>query len=277
MTAGTTAGADAPRTLAANQARRLATCRKLDQIEGALRVMRGAHTPITYPAVARRAGVSRTFLYQNPDARKLMATAITAASDKKQRARAEHDEQAEASWQQRALNAEDALKSAYSEIGAQRHRIAIIMGQIRDLQAEYGEDTVQRLAAENTTLKQRVRQLTDENRGLQEKLQAARSNNRFLDKRIADLEARLLDTATAFADPGQHIGLQAHVHCRESVRSGEDERDAAGFSCWCRVHRGCCGWPRRGADRLTPVAGLVGGARDSGDHRCGASGCGHRW
>jgi hypothetical protein len=28
---------------------------------------------------------------------------------------------------------------------------------------------------------------------MEEKLQAARSNNRFLDKRIADLEAQLLD------------------------------------------------------------------------------------
>jgi BMFP domain-containing protein YqiC len=30
---------------------------------------------------------------------------------------------------------------------------------------------------------------------MEEKLQAARSHNRFLDKRIADLEAQLLDAA----------------------------------------------------------------------------------
>jgi outer membrane murein-binding lipoprotein Lpp len=52
---------------------------------------------------------------------------------------------------------------------------------------------LQRLTAENTTLKQRLRQLTSDQRAMEEKLQAARSNNRFLDKRIASLEAQLLD------------------------------------------------------------------------------------
>ena len=47
--------------------------------------------------------------------------------------------------------------------------------------------------SESTTLKQRVRQLTLDNRTLQERLQAARSNVRFADRRIAQLEAQLLD------------------------------------------------------------------------------------
>lgn len=192
MTASTTAAA--PRTLAANRARQQATGRKLDRIEAALRAMRREHSPVTYPAVARRAGVSRTFLYQNPDARTLMTTSIAATDDGKRRAQAEQDEHAEASWQQRALNAEDALKTAHAEIGAQRQRIGLLMGQIRDLQAGYDEDTTQRLAVENTTLKQRARQLAEANRGLEDKLQAARSNNRFLDKRIANLEAQLTGT-----------------------------------------------------------------------------------
>jgi hypothetical protein len=57
-------------------------------------------------------------------------------------------------------------------------------------------DTVQRLATENTTHKQRIRDLTASNRTLEERLQAARSNDRFLDKRIASLEVQLLSTAT---------------------------------------------------------------------------------
>jgi hypothetical protein len=87
----------------------------------------------------------------------------------------------------------DALKIANAEIDLQRERIGILLGQLRDLQAEYTEGTAQRLAIENTTLKQRVRQLTDQNRGIEQKLQAARSNNRFLDERLADLEAALVD------------------------------------------------------------------------------------
>ncbi len=192
------------RTAAANQVRQQGTCRKLERIEATLRTMQRDGTRITYPAVARRAGVSRTFLYQNADASKLMTEALAAAEGTRQRAQSSRDERVEASWRQRALNAEDALKIAYAEIAAQRNRIAVLMGQIRDLQAEYGEDTIQRAAAENSALKDRARQLAEENRSLQDKLQAARSNNRFLDKRIADLEACLLDALPAPSpEPGR--------------------------------------------------------------------------
>ena len=182
------------RTMAANHARQQSTRDKLDRIEATLRTMRRERTTITYPAVARRANVSRTFLYQNPDAKNLVTTAITASGDQRRRAQAATDAQTEASWHQRALNAEDALKIAHAEIDIQRERIGILLGQLRDLQAEYTEGTAQRLAAENADLKQRARQLAEENRGLEQRLQAARSNNRFLDKRLADLEAELLDT-----------------------------------------------------------------------------------
>ena len=61
-----------------------------------------------------------------------------------------------------------------------------------DLEAEWTQEATQRVITENTTLKQRVRQLTADNRTLDERLKAARSNLRFQDRRIADLEARLL-------------------------------------------------------------------------------------
>ena len=99
----------------------------------------------------------------------------------------------EASWRERALNAEDALKAANAEILAQRTRIGELLGRIRDLEAEWTQDAVQRITTENTTLKQRVRQLTTDNRTLDERLKAARSNLRFQDRRIADLEARLTE------------------------------------------------------------------------------------
>jgi len=46
------------------------------------------------------------------------------------------------------------------------------MGQIRDLEHEWSRETAQRIATENTTLKQRVRQLATENRTLAERLEA---------------------------------------------------------------------------------------------------------
>lgn len=178
-------------THAANQARRLATQDKLQRIREALQRLRQQQAQVTYPAVAQRAGVSRTFLYQNPDAQALMADAITTHTATRRQVQAAADAQAEASWRERALNAEDALKASRSEIRTQRDRIGLLLGQIRDLEASYDEDTTQRVAAENATLRQRARQLAQENRAIEEKLQAARSNNRFLDKRIAQLEAEL--------------------------------------------------------------------------------------
>ena len=139
----------------------------------------------------REAGVSRTFLYANPDARTLVNDAISKTGTRHTRG---SDDQ-EPSWRERALNAEAALKAAQAEIAAQRRRMAILLGQIRDLEHDLSPEAAQRLATENTTLKQRVRQLTHDNRTLEERLEAARSNNRFADRRIAQLEAQLTEQA----------------------------------------------------------------------------------
>jgi hypothetical protein len=113
----------------------------------------------------------------------------------RQRDQAEQDFQAEASWRERALNAEDALKTAHAEVRAQRARIGQLLGQLRDTEYDLSQDATQRITTENSTLKQRVRQLTADNRTLGERLEAARSNGRFADRRIAQLEAQLLDHA----------------------------------------------------------------------------------
>ena len=102
-----------------------------------------------------------------------------------------------AAWQQRALNAEQALKAAHVEIRGQRARIGELLGQLRDAQDDHDAGAAERLATENGTLRQRTGDLTAGHRTLEERLRAARSNNRFLDKRIAGLEAQLLA-----AEPG---------------------------------------------------------------------------
>jgi outer membrane murein-binding lipoprotein Lpp len=183
------------RTAAAIEARHRATGQKLQQVRDAIAWLRRHKTPVTYPAVARRAGVSRTFLYDNTDARALMDAAGTAHTAERQRDQAGQDSQAEASWRERALNAEDALKAAHAEILTQRARIGQLLGQLRDAERGITEGTIQRITTENTTLKQRVRQLTADNRTLAERLEAARSNNRFADRRIAQLEAQLTEQA----------------------------------------------------------------------------------
>jgi chromosome segregation ATPase len=124
-----------------------------------------------------------------------VAICASADSDHTQRSQG-RDVAQEASWRERALNAEDALKAAHTEVRTQRTRIGTLMGEIRDLEHDHPRESAQHLAAENTTLKQRVHQLTQDNRILDERLQAARSNLRFQDRRLADLEAKLLDPPT---------------------------------------------------------------------------------
>lgn len=180
-------------TAAALAARRARTARMLDRVRSTLQRMRREKTPITYQAVARRADVSRTFLYQNSDARALVAEAAARDVDQRSPDLADQADQQEACWRERALNAEEALKAAHSEIGRQRTRIGELMGQVRDLEAEWTQEAIQRITTENATLKQRVRQLTQDNRTLEERLKAARSNLRFQDRRLADLEAQLAE------------------------------------------------------------------------------------
>jgi len=182
-----------PQTAAALAARRTSAHAALQRVHEALTRMRREKTLVTVAAVARMAGVSRTFIYDNPQARAAVADAAAEAGTRRARDQAVQDAGQEASWRERALNAEDALKAANAEILQQRTLIGELMGQVRDLQAEWTEGAIQRITTENTTLKQRVRQLTTDNRTLDERLKAARSNLRFQDRRLADLEARIAD------------------------------------------------------------------------------------
>jgi chromosome segregation ATPase len=189
----------APRTAAALAARHRATQAALGRVCDTIARLRREKTPVSVAAVARRADVSRTFLYTNPDAKTAVAQAIREAGDQRSRLLADADDSREAIWRERALNAEDALKAAHAEIRVQRARIGELLGRIRDLEAEWTQDAVQRITSENATLKQRVRQLTTDNRTLDERLKAARSNLRFQDRRIAELEVRLTESADPIA------------------------------------------------------------------------------
>jgi hypothetical protein len=124
--------------------------------------------------------VSRTFLYSNPDAR--VAVAMAEAGEQRVQMLASQDDEREATWRERALNAEDALRAAHAEITTQRARIGELLGQVRDLEAEWTQEAIQRITTENATLKQRVRTLATDNRTLDERLQAARSSMRFQDQ-----------------------------------------------------------------------------------------------
>jgi len=184
---------EASRTAAALAARRRETQSAIGRVHDAITRLRREKSPVSVAAVARRAGVSRTFLYTNQDAKTAVVKAIRATTDKRRQLLADSDDSGDATWRERALNAEDGLKAAHAEILTQRNRIGQLLGQIRDREAEWTHEDIQRLTTENTTLKQRLRQLTAEAHLLDERLTAARSNLRFQDRRIADLEAQLAD------------------------------------------------------------------------------------
>jgi predicted nuclease with TOPRIM domain len=178
-------------TEAALAARRRATEAAVKRVHDAINRLRREKTRVSVAAVSRRAGVSRTFLYSNPDARTVVTAALAESGERHVRMLAAQDDEREATWRERALNAEDALKVAHAEILTQRTCIGELLGQVRDLESEWTKEAIARITTENTTLKQRVRQLTTDNRTLDERLKAARDNLRFHDKRIADLEAEL--------------------------------------------------------------------------------------
>ncbi|MDQ1051677.1 DUF6262 family protein [Streptomyces sp. V4I2] len=178
-----------PRTAAAVAARRQAAALMLDRIRDVLGQMRRERSRVTFAAVARRADVSRTFLYHNGEARRLVEDAAESAAGQTVKDRTEKAAHAEATWRERALNAEEIIKAANLEVRAQRAQIATLLGRIRDLESSLPADAVQRIVSENHSLKIKVRQ---DNKTLEDRLKAARDNNRFLDKRIADLETELL-------------------------------------------------------------------------------------
>jgi hypothetical protein len=182
----------ADRTAAAVAARRDTSGQLLDRVRAAIGQIKRDGAPLTVAAVRRRAGVSRSFLYQNPEARDLVATA-TAPSAAGGARPPKHQSGADAAWRERALNAEAALQQAYQEITRQRHTIAGLHGKVRDLEADLPADAMQRVVSDNTSLRHEVWQLSGENRVLSERLAAARDNLRSEDRIIADLQAQLLE------------------------------------------------------------------------------------
>ncbi|MEV7213702.1 DUF6262 family protein [Kitasatospora cineracea] len=180
-------------TAAAIAARRRQTQQKLDQVAAAIAQLRRERGRPTVRGIAQRAGVSATFLYENTEARALVSNAVADSRSRHDRHTQQQHDQIEATWRERALNAEAELGRTQKEVLAQRRRIGELMGQIRDFDQMVPGDSVQALIAENTTLKHRVQQLTREHRTLQERLEGARSNLRFADKRIAALEVEVLD------------------------------------------------------------------------------------
>jgi uncharacterized protein DUF6262 len=126
-----TATVSEPRTAAAQAARRHKTETALKRVHRAIARLLREKAQIGVAAVTRRADVSRTFLYDDPEARAVVAAAMTEAGERPTQMLADQDNEHESTWRERALNAEEGLKTAQHEILVQRSRIGALIGQTR--------------------------------------------------------------------------------------------------------------------------------------------------
>jgi hypothetical protein len=83
-----------PRTAAAHAARRRKTETAIERIRQSIARLRREKAQVSVAAVARRAEVSRTFLYDNVEARAMVAAAITAAGERRIQLLADQDDAA---------------------------------------------------------------------------------------------------------------------------------------------------------------------------------------
>lgn len=164
---------------------------KRQRAADALRAIVEGGEPVTFPAVARRAGVSVTLLYAD----RTLATSIAQARDRQRQAGRDR------AWRlpARSLITEQSLRADLANAKEQVHRLTEELKLLRDrLAQELGangdivagrlaspllhqlEERATDLETENASLRQRIQELEGETRELAENLHAARAMNREL-------------------------------------------------------------------------------------------------
>lgn len=169
-------------------ARRRAAAAKVDSVEKAVKLLGRTGGPITRASVAKLAGVSRSFTYENPQARASIAAAqdraMASAHAQAETATAEQ----EASWRARALNAEDALRRLRQELTTERRLVADLLGQLREPDGTWLSQDRERLRNENERLLAERNQLVREVDDLRRRLDGARSQvSRLNERRVTEL------------------------------------------------------------------------------------------
>lgn len=169
-------GVHKPPPTQAIDARRRDAATKLAAVGKALKTMGRSGAQINRIDIARLAGVSRSFTYQNDDANSL----IVAAQSRSQPSATDHHHalsaQQEASWRERALNAEDRARDLARELAHERQLIADLLGQLRDPDGTWLEDDRSRLREENQRLLDERNQLLASQHDLHRQLDGARAN-----------------------------------------------------------------------------------------------------
>ena len=185
---GTQNTARSARSERAIDARRRAVVLKVTAVEKAIKALGRTGAPLTRMVVAHLAGVSRSFTYEN-DAANRMIEAAQARSQARAEDRIETTTiQQEASWRERALNAEDEIRNLRRELSTQRQLVGDLLGQLREPDGTWIEQDRNRLRQEHEYLLNERNQLLRERNELQRRLDGARANISHLnERRIQDL------------------------------------------------------------------------------------------
>ena len=177
-----------PRPQQAIDARKHAAAFKLAAVGKAVKVLGRTGAHVTRVGVAQLAGVSRSFTYENSAANSIIAEAQTRTQARAEGRIEGRTAQEEASWRERALNAEDEIRNLRRELATQRQLVGDLLGQLREPDGTWIEHDRNRLRQENEHLLSERNQLLRERNELQRRLVGARANiSRLNERRVQEL------------------------------------------------------------------------------------------
>jgi hypothetical protein len=188
LAGGTQKSALRPRPQRAIDARKHAAASKVAAVGKAVKALGRTGAPITRVGVAHLAGVSRSFTYENDTANSIIAEAQTRSQARAEGRIEKRTAQEEASWRERALNAEDEIRKLCRELATQRQLVGDLLGQLREPDGTWIEHDRNRLRQENEHLLSERNQLLRERNELKRKLVGARANiARLNERRVQEL------------------------------------------------------------------------------------------
>ena len=181
----------ADNSAALRRARRQDSRAKHARAAAALDAIDQSGEPVSFPAVARRAGVSVSMLYADPE----LAARIAAVRDRQRQAGRDRAWQLPArslitdhSLRAELANTKDQARRLAQEVTVLRDRLARHLGADADLARDRAfsplleqlEQRAAELEADNNRLRQQLTRLQNEHQELTDTLQAARTTNREL-------------------------------------------------------------------------------------------------
>lgn len=177
-----------PRPEQAIEARKRDSVDKVAAVDKVVNLLGRTGAPITRAAVAQLAGVSRSFTYENEEVRQLIDAAQIRSQARAEGRAGNLTAQQEASWRERALNAEDHIVGLRREVASQRRLVSDLLGQLREPDGTWIERDRDRLRDANEVLLSERHQLVRERDELRRRLDGARANvSRLNARRVVEL------------------------------------------------------------------------------------------